>query len=616
VRPATRRALATLGLVLAVGVVGPPLLLRAGDGRRDAADAGTLPQARREGWTRARELYRMAGALPWARHEARQREDELDARLARDFELQRQGLAEGLPGAEAHLAWLQARAQQAQPTQGEQAPAQQAPAEHARQDLLQARVSYGRLGPALELASGMQGPWPDTWAGMAALWQGQLAQVPSSLMQSLPALALAGDGALTSSELTRTPLWRLVSAEHSLRAGRRAEARALLLPLLDANDDMSAAAAATWAATLLGDLQALAEGTMLVGTEGNLEPGSVDTLRASLQHAPSGDPAWLDAWLGLAEVDFRRAAAAEARADALDDAWAAVDLALPLVVPSPAELPARLWPGAPGSVHPRHAQRVRVELGEARVAAAAASHPVPELRDAEATLLMLEARAWLQVDDPTSALGRLDRAAELVPDSPAITAWRVLAHLQSQDVQGARDALAALPELPETTDDEALRAAAQAWLDAPPPPADPSPAAALRARLAAPWWLPPVLAQAQADLDGGSSLAELSLALDAPPDDTVRLPQALAQAALAVRVAGRAGDAAAQARAQAREDALRRLFLDEPDWSLITHGAYELAGPPPPYRDPDLPPPPVGAPPAGPPPAGPPPAGPPPQMPR
>lgn len=558
-----RRSVLIGGVVLALGlavfVLLPAAMIELGDRQRDEADSQADLVARVAGWEQARRWYRRAGRLPLYTSGIRTAEGLLDDHLAAAFEQQRLTLGAGAAGVPLHLDWLEQRV--ALPHwDGEQ----------ARLERVRALVSYGQLDQAQLLAADLPGPFARTWRGIAALHSGQLAALPPELHEQMPGLALQPTGAPWPEQAGADDLSRLVSGEHSRRKGQTLDARRILAPLLAGEGLLAAAAAQVWGLSLIDELSAEPAGAMLVGTEGQLEPLALAGLRARLLLAPTDDPAWAGAWLALAELDARRGSTH----DAEQAAWAAVALTAPLWAPAPGDLAAMARLDAPAALHPDRIQRARVTLGEARVAAVAAGLDVADLAHAEAALLLLQGRAHLSARDLGTARARFARAAELVPSSPSVIGWQVLAALLDDDAPAARAALDSLPSLDHTEDDDALRQLAAGWLAPQPVSVVSSPARALRARLRSAWDPAEPVAFALAHADRADDLA---LALGSPPVDRATVAQALAQAHLHVRIDAALGrpDPAPVA----RRDSLRDAALTEPLWALYALDAFTLEGP-------------------------------------
>ncbi|MCK6505492.1 hypothetical protein L6R53_19205 [Myxococcota bacterium] len=559
-----RGLLALLGLAVVAALVAPPALVRAGDRAAARARAASDLALRLDARARADEWYAMAQAAPLGgRSAARAARRALAEEEEADFEAGRQSLAHGLAGVEAHLAWLDRRAAE-----------EGWPGERARLARVRALASYGRPDPATSTAATPAMPFLDGWVGLAALWTGRLDAVPPGAWDLAPGLRLRDPARVPPAEPQGSPLARLVEAEARRRAGQPLEARRLLAPLLEAMepeaDPLAAAAAWSWARSLLDERSADPEGAMLVDLPRQAEPRALAGLRARLALAPEHAPAWAPAWLTLAELDLRLGQPQAA----LESAWAAVAAATPAWAPAPADLPAQARLDAVGAVHPDLVQAARLLVAEARQAAPPGE--ADDLALAEAALLVLQARGHLALGDPAAARGRLELAAERVPGSPVVTGWRVLTEVLDDRPDAARAALAALPELPDTQDDDRLRQVAGAWVDPPEAGAVADPARALRARLREPWSPAEPLAFARAHADAPG---DLLLALQGPPEDRASLAQAHAQAWLRQRVARSLDRPTELAEATVTRDALAAAAAAEPLWALFGLGAFTIEGP-------------------------------------
>lgn len=584
--PGPRRpwgALGLLGVAVAVALAAPSLMLRAGEGA--AARARTAPDlaTRQEARNRAAEWFGMLQASPVRGEDGRRAQQALTREIQADFEAQRRSLAEGEAGARAHLAWLDGQ-------QAERDPAEP-PVEPER---IRALVSYGRAQQIAPVGIDSP-PFVETWAGLAALWTGRLDAVPPAVQERTPGLSLRRPHQGTPAE-TRPPpppgvqglaeaspgLSRLVQAEAARRGGDPLEARRLLAPLVEAlepdQQPLAAAGAWSWGQSLLDELGASPAGAMLTGLSPQAEPRALSALRARLAMAPQDEPAWAGAWLVLSAIDARLGRTD----DAVTSAWAAVAAATAAWAPDPRDLAAQARLDAPGALHPDQVQSARLALAEARLRAPPEEQA--ELAMAEAALLALQARGYIAAGDLTAARGRLELAEERVPHSPVITGWRVLVEVLDDRPDAARQALARLPDLPDTPDDDALRAAVAPWLDPPSASAVADPARALRVRLREPWDPIEPLAFARAHADRPD---DLLLALASPPEDRASLAQAHAQAALRVRVARALDLPQALADATVTRDALAAAAQAEPLWALFALGAFTIEGPALPASQPD-----------------------------
>ncbi|NOY28457.1 MAG: hypothetical protein GXP62_21580 [Oligoflexia bacterium] len=528
-----------------------------------ADQAATRPKlvARMQARMQARHWYQRAAALPLGADIARHALDRLDADAQPDLDLQRQTLEGGAQGTALHLQWLRALAQQ---------PGW--PGERARLRRFRALVSYGKAG------TDIQGPFADHWLGVAALWSGQIDQVPLSLQDTAPGLVLLGKRSVDpTQDVDAAPgkgdesdLTRLVRAERLRRSGETERARGLLAALVQKDGLIAAAATQSWGLSLVDELTRQPDSMMLADAGASLEPDAMAALRARLLLAPDDDPAWAGAWLALAEIDALRGN----RDDCVAAAWAAVGMSSATWAPPPQQLPAAARLDTAGLVNPRHVQRVRFAVDDARKAAAQAGQATAQLVHLETALLLIQGQASLAARDLPVARRRMEMAAAMMPTSPTVTGWRVLAALLDDDEAAAGSALDALPSLDQTTDDTGLQAVAKSWLKPEPVDRVDNPAHALRSLLQKPWGPTQLIELAKTHADHPD---DLDLALRSPPSDHVDLAQALAQTYLWLRVCRALGMDTAPATAAL--DRLRKAAMDEPLWAFFALGAYSLDGP-------------------------------------
>lgn len=556
-------ALSTVALSLgAVILLAPMLPMREGRAlATQAASTGDL-ETRLQTRAQAARRFEQAALSPAWTDEAQRERDALEAATFADLEAHRRSLAQGASGARLHRAWLDELARRPGPV-----------GERAAMARIQALTSYGEFDLAEEAISTMPGPFGQSWLGIGRLWQGRLDELPGELTAAFPAQLLTRQGP-ADTQAPDEALLALLVAERARRAGRFDDSLRVLAPLLD-HDDATLAAAATFtlARTLRDQAQAPAGGLSLVGVAAEADPEALAGLRTRLAASPEDDPRWTAAWLSLAELE-----AHQGRTEAaLEAIWAAIGTSTTSWAPPPETMPAQLRLDVEGALNPELAARPRLIVGEARLAALAAGEDATELAFAEAALLLLQGRGFLALDDLPSARSRFDRAADLVPGSPAITAWRVLAARLADDIPTASAILGGLPDLAGTADDEAVRVHGQSWLSSPPPTRAEAPALSLRQLLRGGADPLTVLAFCSAHLDRGE---DLLLALGGPPEDRVSLAQALAQSALEARVARTLGDPTRATLAESRRAALATAALAEPHWALFRLGAFSLTGEP------------------------------------
>ncbi len=568
----TRRRLVQVGLVtvvlgLGLGVAVPELCLSRARSAEAAAASAPLLQDRLTAWEEARAWYHRADFLATARVDRRTADRALDLAEAGAFDEQRRTLAWGSTGTRLHLDWLAALAASSDPEQ----------VRRARLHQRVAALSYGErvdTGAARDTE-----PAARRWQALAALWWGNAAAFADLDARGLPVGAgLLGrhrpkpdgdsDGSAHVPDVS-APLASLVRAEAWRRAGDIAAARSLLAPLLSPDSSLAPLAAESWGLCLLDELDPEPPGILLAEARGaGPDPRARDALRAVLQQSPSGDPAWLGAWLTLAELDDRLGDVDEARAAT----WGAIDTSLPTWAGPPAELPSQVRLDAPGMVHPQRVQRARVQLDAARLAAERAGSPdAASLRQGVVALLLVQARSQLAARNLPSAHTLVDRARALSPDSPPVIAWSALTLVLDGQPD---DAVALLDALPPGEYSGDLRTAIRSWAQPDATTRVDATARALRARLRQPWPPGEPLAFARVHRDQPE---ELWLALFSPPDDAATPAQPLAQSWLAVRVARALGDTTTLARAEAWSDAVRELVLDEPLWGLLATDAFAFS---------------------------------------
>lgn len=541
-----RRAALGAALVVLLGIVGlvivPELALRRGHDAEQAAAELPLSQAWAP-WDDALRAYRFTGRIPLYGHASR----DAVAVLRRT---QQARLATALrpltstADADAALAWL-ASLDQDQPPPDPRAVAAW------RSDVL---LAAGR--PDAVLAAPPD-PSPDDAARrrLAALVLGRVAELPDSLLgPGISALGgqppPAGDDAATAAAAAMSE----IAGHHYERAV------AGLRPHVDQGDPLAAEALAV---VLAAWQQADPAGLMTSGAE--LDPYAADrlALRSALLRSPSENPEWMGAWLAWTQLMLVRGDRDEARIGV----WGALEASLPILAAPTPLLPVFARLDSPGSVPPARIQPVRAAIRDWREEALAAGDDAlaADLRTAELSLELLQARAHVQVRELGAAHTRLGAAHRMDPTSPRVAAWLALTEALQDSPELAGKALAGLdPDLAETT------APAPEWIGSGTP--DP---AGLPSLLAHPW--PPHTALATALAHPADDLPRL---LRAPGRDGLDVAQALALAHLDVRVQ-RARDSDQLSAAIERRDALQTAVLALPLWGSLVGGAA-LPEPPPP----------------------------------